>query len=156
MRLDSRPPDVLRPLTFQRHFTGQAPDLRMAIAAQLTRTVSTDDPQYKGMMGYYTGFETEYRFSQLFSLTFQAYGESRGSYLGEFSVYSLNPGISFHSDWPEVRCDVASARQISFEQADERRNARLRQWTIADVLTGECGLVHVGAHVARIDPIHSE
>jgi len=86
-------------LWYPRSFTGQAPDLRMAIAAQLTRTVSSDDRQYQGMMGYYTGFETEYRFSQLFSLTFQAYGESRGSYLGEWSVYSLNPGIAFHSDW---------------------------------------------------------
>jgi len=71
----------------------------MAIAAQLTRTVSSGDPNYQGMMGYYTGFETEYRFSQLFSLTFQAYGESRGSAFGEWSVYSLNPGIAFHSDW---------------------------------------------------------
>jgi hypothetical protein len=86
-------------LWYPRSFTGQAPDLRMAIAAQITRTLSTADPQYQGMMGYYTGFETEYRFSQLFSLTFQAYGESRGTSFGEWSVYSLNPGIAFHSDW---------------------------------------------------------
>jgi hypothetical protein len=86
-------------LWYPRSFTGQAPDLRVAIAAQLTRTVASDDRQYQGMNGYYTGVETEYRFSSLFSLTFQAYGESRYSYLGEWSVYSLNPGIAFHSDW---------------------------------------------------------
>ena len=82
-----------------RSFTGQAPDLRVSIAAMLTKTLDSQDPNYQGMTGYYTGVETEYRFSPLFSFTLQAYGETRGSYLGEWSVYSINPGIAFHSDW---------------------------------------------------------
>ncbi|HVV50224.1 MAG TPA: hypothetical protein VHO06_11230, partial [Polyangia bacterium] len=106
-------------LWYPRSFTGQAPDLRVAIAAMLTRTVSTADPTYKDMNGYYTGFETEYRFSQLFSLTFQAYGESRGSYLGEWSVYSVNPGIAFHSDWLSTdRIQLIYGRRFYSHAAD--------------------------------------
>jgi hypothetical protein len=53
------------------------------------------------MMGYFFGVETEYRMTSLFSLTFQGYGERRDKYqsLGEWSVYSLNPGIAFHTGW---------------------------------------------------------
>jgi hypothetical protein len=34
-----------------------------------------------------------------FSVTFQAYGERRDSNVGPWSVYSLNPGIAYHTDW---------------------------------------------------------
>jgi hypothetical protein len=106
-------------LWWPRSFTGQAPDLRVAIAAQLTRTVATSDPNYKNMNGYYTGVETEYRFSQLFSVTFQAYGETRGSYLGDWSVYSLNPGIAFHSDWLSTdRIQLIYGRRFYSHAAD--------------------------------------
>jgi hypothetical protein len=106
-------------LWYPRSFTGQAPDLRVGIAAMLTRTVATDDPNYKNMTGYYTGVETEYRFSSLCSLTFQAYGESRGSYLGEWSVYSLNPGIAFHSDWLSTdRIQLIYGRRFYSHAAD--------------------------------------
>ncbi|HLK90934.1 MAG TPA: hypothetical protein VKZ18_13635 [Polyangia bacterium] len=106
-------------LWYPRSFTGQAPDLRVSIAAQLTRTVATDDPNYKNMNGYYTGIETEYRFSQLFSLTLQTYGETRGSYLGDFSVYSINPGIAFHSDWLSTdRIQLIYGRRFYSRAAD--------------------------------------
>lgn len=106
-------------LWYPRSFTGQAPDLRVALAAMLTRTITTDDAGYKGMNGYYSGVETEYRFSQLFSLTFQAYGESRGSYTGEWSVYSLNPGIAFHSDWLSTdRIQLIYGRRFYSHAAD--------------------------------------
>jgi len=102
-----------------RSFTGQAPDLRVSIAAMLTRTIDTEDPNYQNMNGYYTGLETEYRFSQLFSFTFQAYGESRGSYLGEWSVYSVNPGIAFHSDWLSTdRIQLIYGRRFYSRAAD--------------------------------------
>ncbi len=102
-----------------RSFTGQAPDLRVAIAAMLTRTVATDDPDYRNMNAYYTGVETEYRFSSLCSLTFQAYGESRGSSFGEWSVYSLNPGIAFHSDWLSTdRIQLIYGRRFYSRAAD--------------------------------------
>ena len=85
----------------------------------LTRTLSSSDPDYNGMNGYYTGVDTEYRFSSLFSLTFQAYGESRGSYLGEWSVYSLNPGIAFHSDWLSTdRIQLIYGRRFYSRAAD--------------------------------------
>lgn len=82
-----------------RSFTGNAPDLRISIAAMLTRTLATDDPQYKQAMGYYFGLDTEYRMTANFSMTFQSYGESRDSKLGEWSVYSVNPGIKLRTDW---------------------------------------------------------
>jgi hypothetical protein len=106
-------------LWYPRSFTGQAPDLRVGIAAMLTRTLSSDQASYQGMNGYYTGVETEYRFSQLFSLTFQAYGETRGSYTGEWSVYSLNPGIAFHSDWLSTdRIQLIYGRRFYSQAAD--------------------------------------
>ena len=49
-------------------------------------------PNYKNATDTTSGVETEYRMTSLFSLTFQAYGESRYSYLGDWSVYSVNPG----------------------------------------------------------------
>src|SRR5215510_5326794 len=73
---------VSRILWSPRSFTGDAADLRVAIAGMLTRTLSSGDPSYKGMNGYYVGAETEYRMTSLFSLTLQAYGEQRGTYLG--------------------------------------------------------------------------
>jgi hypothetical protein len=106
-------------LWYPHSFTGQAPDLRVAIAAMMTRTVATDDPNYKNMNGYYTGVDTEYRFSSLCSLTFQAYGESRGTDLGEWSVYSLNPGIAFHSDWLSTdRLQLIYGRRFYSRAAD--------------------------------------
>jgi hypothetical protein len=90
-------------LWYPRTFTGNAPDLRVAIAGMLTRTLATDDPLFKGATGYFFGVETEYRMTSIFSITLQTYGETRDSNLGleraTWSVYSINPGISFHTDW---------------------------------------------------------
>jgi hypothetical protein len=82
-----------------RSFTGDSADLRVSIAGMLTRTVESNDPGYKNMNGYFFGLETEYRMTSLFSLTFQAYGERRNSNIGEYSVYSVNPGLAFHTNW---------------------------------------------------------
>jgi hypothetical protein len=109
---------VSRILWHPRSFTSQAPDIRVAIAGMLTRTIATDDPFYKKATGYFFGIDTEYRMTSLFSLTFRTYGESRDSNLvvpvepdasgtmialdhraERWSVYSLNPGIAYHSNW---------------------------------------------------------
>jgi hypothetical protein len=82
-----------------RSFTGQAPDIRVAIAGMVTRTIESGQAAYQGAMGYFFGLDTEYRLTSMFSATFQAYGERRDSPLGPWSVYSLNPGISFRTDW---------------------------------------------------------
>jgi hypothetical protein len=106
-------------LWYPRSFTGQAADLRVAIAGMLTRTVATDDPNYKNMTGYYGGVETEYRMTSLFSLTLQNYAESRGSSLGQWSVYSINPGIAFHSDWLSTdRIQLIYGRRFYSHAAD--------------------------------------
>jgi hypothetical protein len=102
-----------------RTFTGQSADLRVAIAAMITRTVATDDPNYKNMNGYYCGLETEYRMSSLFSLTFQAYGEDRYTNIGTYSVYSLNPGVAFHTDWLSTdRIQLIYGRRFYSQAAD--------------------------------------
>ena len=90
---------VSRILWSPRSFTGQAPDLRVSIAGMLVRTVDTSDSSFKNANGYFFGLETEYRMTSMFSTTFQAYGESRASALGRWDVYSLNPGIAYHSNW---------------------------------------------------------
>ena len=82
-----------------RSFTGQAPDLRIAIAGMLTRTLESGQAAYQGAMGYFFGLDTEYRLTSMFSVTFQTYGESRYTYTGNYDVYSLNPGIAFHTNW---------------------------------------------------------
>jgi len=86
-------------LWYPRRFNGQAPDVRVAIAAMLVRTVATDDVSYKNATGYFFGLDTEYRLASKLSVTFQAYGERRDSNVGPWSVYSLNPGIAYHTDW---------------------------------------------------------
>lgn len=102
-----------------RTFTGQSADLRVAIAAMITRTVATDDPTYRNMNGYYCGIETEYRMTSLFSLTFQAYGEDRYTNIGTWSVYSLNPGIAFHTDWLSTdRIQLIYGRRFYSQAAD--------------------------------------
>lgn len=90
---------IARILWAPRAFDGRAPDLRLAVAGMQYWTFASDDPDYKNATGYYVGTEAEYRFSSLFSLTFQAYGENRASNIGRWAVYSLNPGVQFHSDW---------------------------------------------------------
>jgi len=90
---------VSRILWAPRNFSGNAPDLRVSIAGLYHRTLATDDPLYQKASGYYLGLDTEYRMTSLFSVTFSSFGESRDTNLGRYSVYSLNPGIMFHSDW---------------------------------------------------------
>jgi hypothetical protein len=102
-----------------RSFNGQAPDLRVAIAGMLSYTVATEDPFFKNSVGYFFGLETEYRMTSLFSLTFKSYGESRYSYAGRYSVYSLNPGIAFHSDWWSAdRIELIYGRRFYSSAAD--------------------------------------
>jgi hypothetical protein len=90
-------------LWWPRSFTGQAPDLRVAIAGMLTKTIATDDPIFDNATGYYGGIETEYRMTSIFSFTLATYAEHRDSNIGAspatFEVYSVNPGIAFHTDW---------------------------------------------------------
>jgi hypothetical protein len=90
---------VARILWYPRGFDGRAPDLSVRVAATNYWVIATDDPAYKHATGYYVGTELEYKPVSWFSVTMQAYGESRDSNLGRWEVFSLNPGIRFHSDW---------------------------------------------------------
>lgn len=128
-----------------RSFNSRAPDIRISLAAMLTRTVATEDPYYKNAMGYFYGIDTEYRMTSHFSLTFQSYGEDReGTALmpdvasidpsvtvsvdaplayvplrRRFRVYSLNPGIAFRSDWTSLdRIQLIYSRRFYSTAAD--------------------------------------
>jgi hypothetical protein len=90
---------VARILWYPRSFDGRAPDLGIRVAGSNYWTLASDDPIYKHATGYYLGTELEYKMLPWFSTTFFAYGESRDSNLGRWEVFSLNPGIRFHSDW---------------------------------------------------------
>jgi hypothetical protein len=112
---------VSRILWSPRSFTGQAPDIRVAIAGMLVRTIATADPVYKNTNAYFFGIDTEYRMTSLFSVTFQTYGEDRASNLGlgRFSVYSLNPGIAYHSNWLSTdRIQLIYSRRFFSSAAD--------------------------------------
>jgi hypothetical protein len=57
--------------------------------------------------------------TSLFSVMFKSYGESRDSNFGRYSVYSLNPGIAFHSDWWSTdRIELYYSRRFYSTAAD--------------------------------------
>ncbi len=100
-------------------FNGRAPDIRVAVAGMLTRTLASDDPRYDHAMGYFFGLDTEYRMTANFGATFQTYGERRDSYQGPWSVYSLNPGIAYRSDWTSLdRIQLIYSRRFYSAAAD--------------------------------------
>jgi hypothetical protein len=128
-----------------RNFNGEAPDIRVSIAGMLTRTLASDDKLYKNATGYFFGLDTEYRMTSLFSLTLQAYGESRVANLyvpqpfdrstkldpntlplpdyttltQRWSVYSLNPGIAYHTKWNSMdRIQLIYSRRFYSAAAD--------------------------------------
>jgi len=123
---------VSRILWFPRSFNGNAPDIRVAIAGMLTRTMVTGDPAFKNAMGYFFGVDTEYRMTKYLSLTFQSYGESRDSNLGTYGVYSLNPGIALRTDWNSMdRIQLIYGRRFYSAAADPNTAQPLDRHMIA-------------------------
>ena len=143
-------------LWYPRSFNGNAPDIRVAIAGMLTRTISTDDPLYKSSNAYFYGAETEYRMTPKFSLNFAAYGEDRDANLyvpvrladggtvdytkptpyepryQRWQIYSLNPGISFHADWNSLdRIQLYYSRRFYSSAADSNSAQPLDHHMIA-------------------------
>ncbi|HZU85546.1 MAG TPA: hypothetical protein VE987_21600 [Polyangiaceae bacterium] len=90
---------VARILWYPRSFDGRGPDLSVRVAGTNYWIVRSDDPLYARATGYYLGNELEYRMLPWFSVTMYSYAESRDSNLGRWEVFSLNPGVRFHSDW---------------------------------------------------------
>jgi hypothetical protein len=120
-----------------RSFTGQAPDIRVAVAGMMTRTLATDDLSFKDATGYFFGLETEYRMTSNLSLTLKSYGESRQANLlvtvidaegtpphlvglsRRFEVYSINPGIAFRTNWTSMdRIEIIYSRRFYSAAAD--------------------------------------
>jgi hypothetical protein len=123
-------------LWYPRSFTGNAPDIRVALAAMITRTIASDDPLYKDSMGYFFGVESEYRMTSLFSLTLKTYGENRNGNMmipvidagsgqqtaplsQRWAVYSINPGISYHAKWMSLdRIELLYGRRFYSSAVD--------------------------------------
>jgi hypothetical protein len=126
-----------------RSFNSRAPDIRVSVAGMLTRTLATEDSAYKNAMGYFFGLDTEYRMTSKLSLTFQTYGETRDANLSaldnpptdpnvctvagsnsvaikqRWSVYSINPGIAYHTDWTSLdRIQLIYGRRFYSAAAD--------------------------------------
>jgi hypothetical protein len=113
-------------LWYPRSFNSQAPDIRVAIAAMMTRTLATEDPLFKNATGYFFGVDIEYRMTAQFSLMFKSFGESRPANMlvpdpnggtkdstatatvptvplyQRYGCYSLNPGIAYHTNWTSL------------------------------------------------------
>jgi hypothetical protein len=80
-------------------FDGNGPDLRIAIAGIYHKTLKTADPTFQKANGYYAALDLEYRMLSWFGLIMQTYGESRDAQGGRWTAWSVNPGLSFRSDW---------------------------------------------------------
>jgi hypothetical protein len=135
-------------LWYPRSFTANAPDIRVSIAAMLTRTLSTPDPYFKNATGYFFGVETEYRMTAQFSLTFKSYGESRDANVlapiigsdgiptyipvhQRASIYSCNPGIAFHANWTSLdRIELIYSRRFYSNAVDNNSAQPLDHHTI--------------------------
>src|SRR5579885_3743520 len=48
---------------------------------------------------------------------------------------------------------VTTAWQVARQQDKQPRHAHFRQWTVADIFARKGFLVHLRAHIARIDPV---
>jgi hypothetical protein len=132
-------------LWYPRSFTGNAPGLDVRIAGMMTRTLATDDPLFKDENGYFFGLESEYKLTKYFFLTFRSYGESRAANLNvsereiqdgtdvsrlrplyrRFEVYSINPGIAFHSNWlSQDRIELIYCRRFFSDTAADFNSAK--------------------------------
>ena len=116
-------------LWYPRSFNSEAPDIRVSIAAMVTRTLSTEDPLYKDATGFSFGLDTEYRMTSNLALMLNVYGEDRVANMyvpkrvaasapgatvdptpvidyvrldQRWQIYSVNPGISFRTNWNSI------------------------------------------------------
>jgi hypothetical protein len=117
---------IARILWYPRGFDGRAPDLSVRVATMNTWTVATADTHFQHATGFYLGTELEYKILPWFSATFQGYAESRDSVLGRYEVFSLNPGIRFHSDWLSAdSLQIIYSRRFYSQAADTNSAAPL-------------------------------
>jgi hypothetical protein len=123
---------VSRILWHPLNFTGNAPDIRVSIAGMLTKTLETKDPAFEDAMGYFFGIDVEYRMTRNLSVSFQTYGESRDSAIGQYEVYSLNPGIAYRTDWSSLdRIQLIYGRRFYSSAADTNSAQPLDRHLIA-------------------------
>ena len=103
-----------------RPFTGQAPDLRVAVAATAHWTLATDDPAFKGASGFLTALQLDYQMLSWFSLPVRFFGEDRDSQYGRYRVYSISPGLAFRSSWQSTdRIELIYTRRFYSQAVDD-------------------------------------
>jgi hypothetical protein len=103
-----------------RPFTGQAPDLRVAVAATAHWTLATDDPAFKGASGFLTALQLDYQMLSWLSLPVRFFGEDRDSQYGRYQVYSISPGLAFRSSWQSTdRIELIYTRRFYSQAVDD-------------------------------------
>jgi hypothetical protein len=82
---------VGRILAYPGPFSGNAPDLRVAVAGIYERTLSTEDAALKNATAYFVAGDVEYVVTKWLSTTFRLYGSSRDTAVIKFSGSYAHP-----------------------------------------------------------------
>jgi len=103
-----------------RPFTGQAPDLRVAVAASAHWTLQTGDPAFKGASGFLTALQLDYQMLSWFSVPLRFFGEDRDFQYGRYRVYSISPGLAFRTNWQSTdRIELIYTRRFYSHAVDD-------------------------------------
>jgi hypothetical protein len=102
-----------------RPFTGQAPDLRVALAAAAHWTLDTGDVRFKGADGFQVALQLDYQMLSWLSVPLRFFGEDRDFQSGRYRVYSISPGISFRTNWQSTdRIELIYTRRFYSDAVD--------------------------------------
>jgi len=107
-----------------RPFNGNAPDLRIALAAAMHFTLETGDPAFKGANGFLLGAQFDYQMLSWLSTPLRFFAEDRDFQLGRYQVYSIAPAIAFRTDWLSAdRIELIYTRRF-YSSAVDNNSAR--------------------------------
>jgi hypothetical protein len=103
-----------------RPFTGQAPDLRVALAGAAHWTLQTDDENFDGASGFLLALQLDYQMLSWLSAPLRLFGEDRDSQLGRYRVYSISPGLAFRTNWQSTdRIELIYTRRFYSSAVDD-------------------------------------
>ena len=102
-----------------RPFSGQAPDLRVAVAAAAHWTLDTEDPAFEGANGFLLALQLDYQMLSWLSVPVRFFGEDRDFQYGRYRVYSVSPGLAFRSNWQSTdRIELIYTRRFYSNAVD--------------------------------------
>jgi hypothetical protein len=119
-------------LWYPRPYNGQAPDLRLAIAAAAHWTLETGDPDFKGASGIQLAMQLDYQPFSWLSTPLRFFGEDRDFEFGRYRVYSISPGLAFRTNWQSAdRIELIYTRRFYSDAVDDNPARPLDQHVLA-------------------------